>query len=788
MKRLLLVIFLSTLGFGQVAARFGDGQPVQKQVSVPGVSAFGVFNVPGATVTMCLAPAINVPCTNPATTYKDRAESGACATNQQIVLAGTTSCVTNSDSTGHWGMWLDTTTNGGQYEFTITYPTGQSLGPFPVTVGGGTSTGSLPFIDVGPLTGTGGSDMLAKFKTCEALAALYVTNFRPTICNANSMNGAQPWTGSQTFSAVINMQYVIGPNTFIARNSGVIATFTMDGTQLLGAGKGAGLPTVSYTSPLVASTLGTTVIDGQAWSSGNSPAIRWQVNKGVIDGLTIIGDRVSSGDTQADAHGGDCIQDSNLHTDNIFRNLYLANCGHSGLSLQAADRDLFENITIEQSSEVGFLLNAADGLVHHDNTFLNTFCFDCNTSGFGASGNYNIISSGGFGNQQDVKMINPVVRGQLGSRTPANADLSLRSQSFQGIQVLGVNGLLIQNAVQDHTRAECIAISGENVEVAGGRLHDCAQAGGGGAGCVAIYSATQAVTYNYNLHDYDCEDSGYGVALLLGSTTPANQDGNILRDIHIHHLNLHTLNLGTPLVNGINISNNTPTSTCGQTTTVGATPPGVTVVIASATGYAIGQSLQIAGAGVAGALYVGNMTNVVGTTLTVTPATSTNVANGTAVARQCSWTFDNVKFDHISITDAANPIRWTGNSPAGAAILNMPEFSDVAIRDTGTGYVEECIQTGVSPLNCASAERGTVTVAAGVTQVVVQTTRVQENSHISCIDDGSKASRFLPTVIVCNVAAVRACVVNNIVPRVSFTLTLSAAPAVNPACETWKID
>lgn len=721
MKLLRLVVALTLLSgalMAQTAIRVGDDRPTLSYITVPAVSTNVLVFIPGARYDMCAAPANAVPCTNLVTTYTDRAESSSCATNLQTVLAGTTSCVAFADSHGRWGMWLDTATNGGNYEYTIALPDGTYMGPFAISVSGGNAA-NYPSIDVSALTGTGGSDMLAKFKTCEAIAA---TLAQPTICDARRMNSAQTWATSQTFSAAKNVQYVIGPNTFITRSSGVIATFTMDGTQLIGAGKGQGLPIVSYTSPLAANTLGTSVIDGQAWTSGNAPVIRWQVNKGVISDLTIVGDRVASGDVQADSHGGDCIQDSNLHTDNIFRNLYLANCGHTGLSLQAADRDLFQNVTIEQSSEVGFLLNAADGLVHHDNTYRDTFCFDCNTSGFGASGNYNIISSGGFGNQQDVKMINPVVRGQLGSRTPANADLSLRSQSFQGIQVLGVNGLLIQNAVEAHTRAECIAVSGENVEIAGGRFLDCAQAGGGGAGCMAIYSATQAVTYNYNVHDYDCEDSGYGVAILLGATTPANQDGNILRDIHIHHLNLHTLVLGTPIINGINVSNNTSATLCGAGT------------------------------------------------------------------RQCNWIFDNVKADHLNITDAVNPIRYSGvgSTPASALLTGFIELSDISIRDTGSGYVERCGVSGASPLGCASTEKGTVTMAVAATTLTVNDARVQAASTITLIDNASRGTQVTPNVT-CN-TAVRAYAVIAIVPGVSFDIKATAAPAGNPACIDFTID
>jgi hypothetical protein len=68
------------------------------------------------------------------------------------------------------------------------------------------------------------------------------------------------------------------------------------------------------------------------------------------------------------------------------------------------------------------------------------------------------------------------------------------------------------------------------------------------------------------------------------------------------------------------------------TTTVGVTTaPATAVTLTSAVTFAQGQGITVAGAGVAGALYIGTVTNVVGAVLTINPATSTTVAGGAAV-------------------------------------------------------------------------------------------------------------------------------------------------------------
>lgn len=68
-----------------------------------------------------------------------------------------------------------------------------------------------------------------------------------------------------------------------------------------------------------------------------------------------------------------------------------------------------------------------------------------------------------------------------------------------------------------------------------------------------------------------------------------------------------------------------------NTTTVGTTAPGTSVVVTSASSWAPNEGIYIAGAGAAGAPYTGKATVIAGTTFTLTPATSTSVSAGALV-------------------------------------------------------------------------------------------------------------------------------------------------------------
>lgn len=92
-----------------------------------------IFAVPNVTLNFCAHPANAVPCTNYVTTYTDLTLGTACATNAQVVLQGTTSCVATGDAGGNLGVNLAT---GGTYDYTLTV-SGVTSGPYVVSVGGG---------------------------------------------------------------------------------------------------------------------------------------------------------------------------------------------------------------------------------------------------------------------------------------------------------------------------------------------------------------------------------------------------------------------------------------------------------------------------------------------------------------------------------------------------------------------------------------------------------------------------------------------------------------------------
>jgi hypothetical protein len=101
-----------------------------------------ILAIPGATIHVCGFPANAVPCTNYATAYTDATRTTACPSSAQVVLSGTSACVSTSDAQGNFGFWL----NSGSYAYTFTLPYNNvSYGPFPITTGasgGGTGCGA----------------------------------------------------------------------------------------------------------------------------------------------------------------------------------------------------------------------------------------------------------------------------------------------------------------------------------------------------------------------------------------------------------------------------------------------------------------------------------------------------------------------------------------------------------------------------------------------------------------------------------------------------------------------
>lgn len=122
----------------------GSGQSVPL-LAIPGV-AVSFWNEPGMTL---------------ANVYNSATSGTACPTNAQVVLRGSSSCVSTADNQGNFGGWFA----AGQYAYTFT-AFGQTFGPFPFTVGaGGGGSGTVTSVGVtapawmtvtgSPVTGAG---------------------------------------------------------------------------------------------------------------------------------------------------------------------------------------------------------------------------------------------------------------------------------------------------------------------------------------------------------------------------------------------------------------------------------------------------------------------------------------------------------------------------------------------------------------------------------------------------------------------------------------------------------
>jgi hypothetical protein len=118
-----------------------------------------------------------------------------------------------------------------------------------------------------------------------------------------------------------------------------------------------------------------------------------------------------------------------------------------------------------------------------------------------------------------------------------------------------------------------------------------------------------------------------------------------------------------------------------STTTVGTTAVGTSVIVASVAGFTINEPVSIVGAGVNGGTYSGTITGISGTTLTVSPATSTSVAAGKQVSSSIC----------IAGADSANGTLSKANVTVGAApwqMTNIIQWKYIACagNDSPSGF------------------------------------------------------------------------------------------------------
>lgn len=223
MKKILkfLLAFCALLLLGRAAHaqgyRIGDSLPISSSLVNP-----GVISTAQGTINFCAHPASGVPCANKVNTFTDATLGTACPTSTQIVLVGTNTCVNATDVRGNWGVWI----GNGTYDFTITVPTGQSFGPYTITVGV-TSGGN---ISAGTISATG--QITSTVATGTAPLVIASTTLVPNL-NAQFHNG------------------LTAPGSAIV---GVSDTQTLTNKTLTGASSGNAVTLVCAQAPSVAIT------------------------------------------------------------------------------------------------------------------------------------------------------------------------------------------------------------------------------------------------------------------------------------------------------------------------------------------------------------------------------------------------------------------------------------------------------------------------------------------------------------------------------------------------------
>lgn len=208
-KRVGFLAALALLCFsGSVGAqgvRVGNSQSAPTTTTTI-LSQLVLAPVPSANVQFCNAPANGAPCSNLATTYTDATLGTPCASNTQIVLDGTTTCVAATDSLGNWGVWVPS----GQYAFTFT-TTGGTFGPYYVTAGGSGGGGGLVssvFGRTGAITAQSGDYLYSQ------LSGL------PTLYNQTIQSNGTPVTQRQSLNLIPGLNASIS----CIDNSGAVRT------------------------------------------------------------------------------------------------------------------------------------------------------------------------------------------------------------------------------------------------------------------------------------------------------------------------------------------------------------------------------------------------------------------------------------------------------------------------------------------------------------------------------------------------------------------------------------
>jgi hypothetical protein len=159
-------------------------------------------------------------------------------------------------------------------------------------------------------------------------------------------------------------------------------------------------------------------------------------------------------------------------------------------------------------------------------------------------------------------------------------------------------------------------------------------------------------------------------------------------------------------------------------------------------------------------------------TTAFTNATLPAIANGSLL--YCS----DCKSTTPTAASGSGTIVTRFNSVWGGGMIDSTGLATAAKYATATNCT-----SAASPAVCGSAAAGTVVIAAAATTVVVDTTAVTANSEIFIQYDSSLGTKLSVT---CNTTVALPAITAR-TGGTSFTITVPAAPAVNPACYSYHI-
>jgi hypothetical protein len=164
-------------------------------------------------------------------------------------------------------------------------------------------------------------------------------------------------------------------------------------------------------------------------------------------------------------------------------------------------------------------------------------------------------------------------------------------------------------------------------------------------------------------------------------------------------------------------------------------------------------------------------------------AAKTGPATGSVqiVGSSCGFSFTSVTVLSITDNHSGKCVQPGTVNTTSLHILEGVGF--FGVTNTATELTQGQCVSAASPAVCGSFIDGMVTIAAGASTVVVNTTQVTANSNIQLTFDATKGGATQLNVT-CNTTAQQP-YVTAIVPGTSFTISVPANFTTNPGCITY---